>query len=245
MNIVFDVDDTLYDLMDPFRRTHEELYAPKTDTPCEQLFIQSRKYSDEAFYQWSRGLIDKTQEFHYRISKTYADAGICLTEKDTAYFNERYRYYQGKIQIFAGMADLLDCLKERKVRLAILTNGKQKDQGNKIHVLGLDAWFVQDHIFISEDLPAPKPDVRPYKCVEEKLQFKPEETWYVGDMLESDILGANRAGWHSIWFNHRRRSIDTGSTARPDYEVHSVTELREILTGIAKKSYGSSLSAIL
>ena len=47
MNLIFDLDDTLYDLMGPFELVHKKLYADKTDADCTELFIKSRDYSDE------------------------------------------------------------------------------------------------------------------------------------------------------------------------------------------------------
>ena len=46
MNLIFDLDDTLYNLMGPFELVHKKLYADKTDADCTQLFMQSRVYSD-------------------------------------------------------------------------------------------------------------------------------------------------------------------------------------------------------
>ena len=34
MNLIFDLDDTLYDLMGPFELVHKKLYADKTDADC-------------------------------------------------------------------------------------------------------------------------------------------------------------------------------------------------------------------
>ena len=50
MKIIFDVDDTIYNLMQPFFEAHNEIYGSRTDADCEQLFMASRIYSDEAFY---------------------------------------------------------------------------------------------------------------------------------------------------------------------------------------------------
>ena len=37
-NIIFDVDDTIYNLMEPFEKTHNEMFADQTDTDCEEIF---------------------------------------------------------------------------------------------------------------------------------------------------------------------------------------------------------------
>ena len=98
MKIIFDVDDTIYNLMQPFFEAHNEIYGSRTDADCEQLFMASRIYSDEAFYMHERGEITAAEEFAYRIRKTYADVGIQVSDQEAAFFEERYRYYQQHIQ---------------------------------------------------------------------------------------------------------------------------------------------------
>ena len=38
MNLVFDLDDTLYDLSEPFRRAHIDLFKEQLGEECEALF---------------------------------------------------------------------------------------------------------------------------------------------------------------------------------------------------------------
>ena len=56
MNIVFDVDDTMYDLMEPFRMAHERYFADRTMADCAGLFDQSRIYSDVILEQERQGI---------------------------------------------------------------------------------------------------------------------------------------------------------------------------------------------
>ena len=93
-NIIFDVDDTLYNLMEPFEKAHKELMAARTDADCEELFEASRTYSDEAFCMSREGRISEDEEFAYRVQKTYADVGVEVSKEEAKQFEERYRYYQ-------------------------------------------------------------------------------------------------------------------------------------------------------
>ena len=45
MNLIFDVDDTMYDLMWPFQKAFEKVLADKTDVGCEAFFSRSRECS--------------------------------------------------------------------------------------------------------------------------------------------------------------------------------------------------------
>ena len=47
--IVFDVDDTLYDLSTPFKQTCREIFPEDTDLDLEGAFLASRRYSDSVY----------------------------------------------------------------------------------------------------------------------------------------------------------------------------------------------------
>ena len=64
MNLIFDLDDTLYDLMGPFELVHKKLYADKTDADCTELFIKSRDYSDEIMEAEIKGEIPHEDCFY-------------------------------------------------------------------------------------------------------------------------------------------------------------------------------------
>ncbi len=78
-------------------------------------------------------------------------------------------------------------------------------------------------------IPDQKPDPQAFKYVENAFALNPEETWYVGDTYEADVVGANTAGWHTIWFNHRNRECPEKN--RADITVKSIEELKEVIRG--------------
>ena len=200
-NIIFDVDDTLYNLMEPFEKAHKELMAARTDADCEELFEASRTYSDEAFCMSREGKISEDEEFAYRVQKTYADVGVEVSKEEAKQFEERYRYYQKHIQVPEITKQILDHCKEN-YRIGILTNGTTKNQA--------------------------KPDVKAFHTVQKEMKLDPEETWFIGDTFEIDVVGAKNSGWHVIWFNHRNRPMPEGDIV-PDVEVTSRQELFEYI----------------
>ena len=233
VKIIFDLDDTLYDLMEPFQKAHEEVFGDKTDADCEQLFMASRIYSDKAFYLVRDGKMPKKEEFAYRIRKTYQDAGLEPDREETDRFEKRYRYYQKHLHVPEGIRNILDfCVKQNMV-IGILTNGTAVNQGKKIKVLGMERWFPKERIFISDEVGATKPDVRAFQAVEKSMGLDPEDTWFVGDTFEVDVDGAHNAGWHIIWFNHRKRKAPEGAR-QPDLEVKSAEELLEAVKKLTK-----------
>ena len=57
--------------------------------------------------------------------------------------------------------------------------------------------------------------------------MSPNETLYVGDNYENDVLGAKSANWQTLWFNHRKRSINE----RPVCDVE-INEFDQLLSAI-------------
>ena len=226
--LVFDLDDTLYNLMDSFAGAHEELYADRTNIKSGELFAASRKYNAIAFDMWNRGEITQKEEFAYRIRESYREFGVELTEAEIEEFEKNYRQRQAHLQLSAEMTEILTVLTDHNIPMVLLTNGNHKDQWSKIQSLGLTRFIPEQHIFISEDLPAPKPDPAAFRTVEDILDLNPECTWYIGDTFEVDIIGAQRAGWHTIWFNHRRKG-KTDPDVCPDEQAVSLAELKEIM----------------
>lgn len=228
MNFVFDMDDTMYDLMEPFKKAHDRIFADQVEVDCERLFMLSRINSD-IILEWEKnGKIRKEDTFFQRMRMTYQDVGIDLSREEGDCFEEEYRYYQTEIKMWEFMKEILNSCKEEGIQMAVLTNGRSKGQRKKAEYLNLMQWFDDGRIFVSEEIGFQKPDVRAFKTIEVDLHFRPEDTWYVGDTYESDIVGASRAGWHTIWFNHRRRP-EPGQINLSEEEVYTGKELAALI----------------
>jgi putative hydrolase of the HAD superfamily len=59
------------------------------------------------------------------------------------------------------------------------------------------------HAFISSQLGARKPSLGFFRAIEQRLHLAPEEVLLVGDDLENDYRGAQRAGWQAILLDRR------------------------------------------
>lgn len=235
INFVFDIDDTMYDLMEPFKKAHEKLFAERVSADCTGLFMKSRIYSDIILEKEKDGKIRKEDTFFERLRMTYEDVGLVISREESERFEEVYRYYQTRIEMFDFMEEVLDYCRQERIRIAVLTNGKSKGQRRKADALRLERWFDHDWIFPSEEIGYQKPDIRAFKEIENRMDFLPEDTWYIGDTYESDITGAKKAGWHTVWLNHRNRECPAG-ISEADRELKSGKELLPFLQDIVRES---------
>lgn len=228
MNIIFDVDETLYDMTQPFERAFKELWQDKYNIDMYELYTVSRIHSDRVFDQVMAGTMTVDDAGIYRMQNAMKDFGYDITEEEALKFQHVYRRHQQHLDISETMEKILNLIKEHGISLAILTNGDTEHQMEKIRGMGLERWFSDDRIFVSDAVGYFKPDVRTFQAVENALKLNREETWYIGDSIENDVEGAGAAGWHVILFN--RRHNDTSVIQhKPDYIVENEEELLDVV----------------
>lgn len=224
MNVIFDVDETLYDMVQPFEKAFKELWQKKYDVDMYALYVDSRIHSDKVFDQVMAGTMTVDGAGIYRMKHAMQDFGFEITEEEALEFQHVYRKYQQHLEISETMEQILNLLKNQGVSLAILTNGDTDHQMEKIHGMHLERWFSDDKIFVSDAVGYFKPDVRAFRAVEQALDLDRDATWYIGDSIENDVEGAGAAGWHMILLN--RHHNDTSQIGhKPDYIVESEEEL--------------------
>ena len=126
--------------------------------------------------------------------------------------------------LFDDTIQVLDKLKGH-YQLLMLTNGSPELQNTKLTLTPeLVTYF--DQIVISGDFGKGKPDPTIFDHTLKLLSLDKGEVVMVGDNLNTDILGAKRAGITSVWLNrHDRKPEDV----KPTYEITNLLELLPIL----------------
>ena len=76
-----------------------------------------------------------------------------------------------------------------------------------------------------------KPHPKMFEIPLEKLKCKSENAIHVGDMLETDIKGANDFQITSVWFNDSNKKNSPSIT--PDYEIKEIFEVIDIIGEIS------------
>lgn len=243
MNWVFDLDDTLYDLSEPFRRSHTDLFKEQLGEDCEELFRMSRVYSDQVLEMEKEGKVDPKDAFYLRIRRCYQDVGMDMSRETADAFEEKYRYYQKHITVPETIQAMLDFCKDADHQLAVLSNGKIKGQFVKVNALNLYRWFDEKNIFISDMTGYHKPAIQVFEYVQQYLQAEPETIWYVGDTYEVDVAGGKNAGWNVIWFNHRHRKVPE-SCNRANITVTTAEELLEVIRQLTSEAKNKAYTNI-
>jgi FMN phosphatase YigB (HAD superfamily) len=87
---------------------------------------------------------------------------------------------------------------------------------------------VFDTIVVSDEVGWRKPRRDIFDAALERLGVRAEESLFVGDRADMDVLGAQRIGMDAAWINRDAEPLPPG-IARPTYEIRDLGELAAIL----------------
>lgn len=127
-------------------------------------------------------------------------------------------FYRARSQITL-FDDALSCLQTLKTqyKLAALTNGNAD-----LEIAGV-AHLFDDARFATLDTPA-KPDVTMFHQCASALGVDPKNMLHVGDNVETDVGGGQRAGALTAWYNPDGKPWPDSLPA-PTLELHSLNDL--------------------
>ena len=226
IGLVFDVDDTLYEQIVPFENAYKSLFDMNID--MEKFYLLSRYYSDVKFEASRNGEMTMDEYHIYRIQEAAKDLDVFLTDEQALNMQKEYKKNQQKLQMSDITINILKLARKNNVKLGIITNGPSEHQWSKIEALGVERWIDKDNIIVSGDYSINKPDVRIFEIMQEKLQLPNDFLYYIGDSIENDIVGANNAGWKSIWINRYKqkssKEVDIYKIAENNNELFEIIE---------------------
>lgn len=228
--IFLDMDDTILDdtgSVDSRWRSACDRYASQVSpfTP-EEIYTAIRRYgewywSDPIRHRQGRLALEATRRVIVReaLKRLGADQPRIADE-----LADLYSVLRAESTVpFPGALETLQHLRERGVRLALITNGNAISQRQKIVKHGLLLFF--DTILIEGEFGAGKPDERVYRHVLMQMKVEPTETWMVGDNLEWDVAGAQRVGIFGIWVDGTGAGLPASSPVMPDRIIRTLDEL--------------------
>lgn len=222
-NILFDLDDTLLDF-----KMAEKVALSKTlewagIAPAPRAIALYSKINSRQWELLEAGQLTRPQVKLRRFELFFREEGI---DADPAQAAARYEKLLGQGHYWIpGAKELLEDL-QGSYRLYLATNGTASVQHGRMSSAGMEGYF-QD-IFISEELGADKPSLDYFhRCFARIPDFKPAETVMVGDRLTSDIVGGNRAGISTIWFDPDNAPLP--DQPRPTAAITALDQLPGVL----------------
>ena len=219
----FDLDDTLYKEIDFLKSGYKKVAE-----------LVGKRFGLDV---WS--IYDHLLQWYYNGENAFArlneEYGIDIPIED--YLNV-YRYHHPSIALSEETKSILTKLKDEGVILAIITDGREITQKQKIEALGLSEWINSDLVLINEAKEHFKPnhwsfDRMMLQCFEQypnsELSF-----YYVGDNTEKDFIAPNELSWTSICLldngvNIHKQDFNVDKIKLPKKLVSNILELKEII----------------
>lgn len=223
--LLLDVDGTLLDFDEAERRGVQAVLRAYGVEPTDRQVHRYHQINLDCWKAFERGEIPKEAIFQRRYPLFFSELGITA---DAAATEALYRReLDGCAALIPGALEICAYLKER-YELYIITNGVSSTQYSRLGLSGLDQ-YVRD-IFVSEDAGSQKPQKEYFNyCLARITEKDVSRMLVIGDSLTSDIQGGKNAGIATCWVNLAKSPRPSKACLLPDYEVHSLYDLKQFL----------------
>ncbi|MGL5150754.1 MAG: HAD family hydrolase [Clostridium sp.] len=154
---------------------------------------------------------------------------INYIDEDIKYLIKEYREHMPSISLFPDAIEVLKHLKDKGLKLGIITDGYKETQLAKLKVLDIDEYF--DCIIVTDELGREywKPHERAYKLTQERLNVEFDELIYVGDNEVKDFITAKKLGMVTVKIE-RGNGVYSSENMEEEYKAnYIVNDLMEVI----------------
>ncbi len=174
-------------------------------------------------YTWLRSLMDRHKDF-WQVTEDSLDKSIKVFDIDPSMRNELLDLYK-ILSPYKEVPDTLKALREKKFKLAILSNGTPSLLDELVKSNNLDNLF--DDIFSIEQVGIYKPSSRVYDMPIKKYNISKSEVAFLSANTW-DVSGGGNYGYQSIWVN-RNDIIFDNLDFKPKYQIKDLNKLIQLL----------------
>lgn len=198
---LFDLDNTILDFSKASALAFEETLKHFNVKPNDNNSVIYHNINKSYWQRYEKGLINASTLRKGRFKDFLQEINH---SEDALKMSETYLDYLLKhSQEIAGSINTLNSL-SKKSNLALITNGLSDIQHKRIKKHQLKDFFK--HIFISEEMGVSKPAFDFFNIVHNALKTpNKKEVLVIGDNLTSDIEGANKFGYDSLFYNYENK----------------------------------------
>jgi len=190
--VIFDLDNTLVDFVEAKIKACEAVVEKLGCGDADELL--------QYFLRWKHGF-----ESHENIADYLKDKRIYSEELYRECCEIYDRVKLESITLYPGIREVLKSLKQRGVKLAVVTDAENGHAISRLKKVGLQKYF---HVVISADMTGKrKPEPDSLLLALKKLGVRAEEAAIVGDSLRRDIEAGKRLGMLTIYAAYGDRNF--------------------------------------
>jgi 2-haloacid dehalogenase len=214
--IIFDAYGTLFDV-----NSAAEKCKDKIGDKWEEFANYWRTTQLE--YSWLRSLMDKHKDF-WQVTEDSLDKSMKVFNIDSLMRDELLNLYK-ILSTFPEVKEVLNNLKEKNYKLAILSNGTPTLLNELVKSNNLDSIF--DDIFSIEEVGIYKPSSKVYDIPIKKYQIQKDEIVFLSANTW-DVSGGGNYGYNAVWVN-RNNNIFDNLDYKPQNQVKDLVELLDLI----------------
>jgi 2-haloacid dehalogenase len=174
-------------------------------------------------YTWLRSLMKRHKDF-WQVTEDSLDKSMKAYEIDSSMKNELLDLYK-ILSPFKEVPEVLKSLKEKDLKLAILSNGTPSLLDELVKSNNLKNIF--DDIFSIEEVGVYKPDSKVYDLPIKQYQIQTNEVVFLSANTW-DVSGGGNYGYNSIWVNRNNNTFDNLDYV-PKHQIKDLSNLLDIL----------------
>ena len=214
--IIFDAYGTLFDVNSAAKKCKDKI-GDKWESFANYWRTTQLEYT------WLRSLMNRHKDF-WTVTEDSLDKSMQAFKIDPSMKNELLDLYK-ILSTFPEVKDVLQKLKEKNYKLAILSNGTPSLLNELVKSNNLDNIF--NDIFSIEEVKVYKPHPKVYNIPVEKYQIQRNEVAYLSANT-FDVSGSGNYGFNPVWVN-RNNSVFDNLDYVPKYQVENLGKLLDIL----------------
>ena len=134
--------------------------------------------------------------------------------------------HEGLWHLLDDVEETLQKIKERNIKLGIMTNGTSESQRGKLRRFDIEKYF--DYIFIEGEVGYGKPDIKIYEYILQTTGVECNKIIMVGDNLVWDIEPPQKLGIYTIWINTKEVLLENFNI-KPDKIIQKISDIIELI----------------
>jgi len=174
-------------------------------------------------YTWLRSLMGRHKDF-WQVTEDSLDKSMKAFNIDSSMKNELLNLYK-ILSPYKEVSETLKALKEKKFKLAILSNGTPSLLNELVKSNNLNNVF--DDLFSIEEVGIYKPNSKVYDIPVQKYQIEKNEIAFLSSNTW-DVSGGGNYGYQSIWVN-RNNNIFDNLDYKPQNQIKNLSELLNLI----------------
>jgi len=174
-------------------------------------------------YTWLRSLMGRHKDF-WQVTEDSLDKSMKAFKIDGSMRGELLDLYK-ILSTFPEVKEVLNNLKKKNYKLAILSNGTPALLDELVKSNNLDSIF--DDIFSIEKVGIYKPDSKVYDIPIKKYQIQKDGVVFLSANTW-DVSGGGNYGYNSVWVN-RNNNIFDNLDFKPVHEIRNLKDINNFL----------------